>query len=171
MDWISIALSVVGVVGIGGGLALFFLAPAAFAVVATQAEKIIAATLSTRIGCAVLAGGLCFIAADQYRSAVSASECTQRIELAHELAEEAAKERDADIRKQVEAEQAPIMDQLRKQAEEALGEALRYEKERLAAVAAGGNACLLDSGALKLRQRTEKPPGAPRRRPLRPGSV
>lgn len=95
IDWISIALAVVGVVGIGGAIALFFLAPAVFEVLAAGAQKIIGAVLATRIGCALLAAAVAAIAADQYRERAAAAQCRAYVAAQAKAADQAAQRRDA----------------------------------------------------------------------------
>lgn len=63
LGWI---VSTVGVVGIGGAIALAFLAPAILAQLVKGALGILDAILSTRVGVALLVGGVCLISGDLF---------------------------------------------------------------------------------------------------------
>jgi len=95
-DWLSVALAVVGVVGVGGAVALFFLAPALLEVLVAGAQKILGALLATRLGCALVAGALAALAADQYREHAAAAQCRAVIAARDREAERRAEKRDAD---------------------------------------------------------------------------
>jgi hypothetical protein len=116
-DWLSIALAVVGVVGIGGAIALFFLAPALLEVLITGAQKIFSAILATRLGCALIAAAIAWIAADQYRASVSAKECRARIEARDRAADAAAKKRDQDQSVYADADAKQRLGDLERQAQ------------------------------------------------------
>lgn len=160
---LGLAAKIAGVLGVGGMIAAFIFAPAVATIIVQRLEKLASAVLSTRIGCALVVGALAFGAGDLSRRLADAGRCDAAIAELKAKAEAAAEARDTDIRKQVEAEQAPVIAELRKQAEEALGEAQRYEKERLALVAASGGKCVLDAGALRVRNRAQGPPAAVKR--------
>jgi len=95
-DWLSVALAVAGVVGVGGAVALFFLAPALLEVLVAGAQKILGAILATRLGCALLAAALAATAADQYREHAAAGQCRAVIAARDRDAERRAEKRDAD---------------------------------------------------------------------------
>lgn len=95
-DWLSVALAVAGVVGVGGAVALFFLAPALLEVLVAGAQRILGAILATRLGCALLAAALAAIAADQYREHAAAVQCRAVIAARDREAERRAEQRDAD---------------------------------------------------------------------------
>ena len=95
-DWLSLALAIVGVAGIGGAIALFFLAPALLEVLLAGAQKMLGAILATRLGCALLATIVTGIVADQYREHAAAVQC-RAIMAAHDAeAELRAQQRDRD---------------------------------------------------------------------------
>ena len=96
VDWLSVALAVIGVVGVGGAIALFFLAPALLEVLVGGAQKILGAILATRLGCALLAAGLAATAADQYREHAAAAQCRALIAARDREADRRAEKRDAD---------------------------------------------------------------------------
>jgi hypothetical protein len=95
-DWLSVALAVAGVVGVGGAVALFFLAPALLEVLVAGAQKILGAILATRLGCALLAAAAAAIAADQYREHAAAVQCRAVIAARDQEADRRARQRDAD---------------------------------------------------------------------------
>ncbi len=96
LDWLSVALAVVGVVGVGGAVALFFLAPALLEVLIAGAQKILGAVLATRLGCALIAGAAAAIAADQYREHAAAAQCRAAIVARDRAAADFARRRDLD---------------------------------------------------------------------------
>lgn len=96
IDWLSIALWIIGAVGITGALVLFFVAPAVLEVLVTGAQKILGALLATRLGCALIAAAIAGIAADQYRARVALEQCRAVIEQRDRAAERAAQQRDKD---------------------------------------------------------------------------
>jgi hypothetical protein len=184
MDIISIVLAVVGVLGAGGALALFLLAPVLLAVIVTRAESALGAMLSTRLGCALLAGLACFILADQVRSLRDGARCERAIAELIAQAKAAGDKRDADITQAVEAQYTPILADLRKESDELQQQVREYEEAKSKSAAAGKRmqkdvrerpgvlhedgrerpgACLLRPDALQLRQRVKKPGPAARR--------
>ncbi len=96
IDWLSVALAVIGVVGVGGAIALFFVAPALLEVLVQGAQKILAAIVATRLGCALLAAATAAIAADQYREHAAAAQCRAVIVAREQEADRRAHKRDAD---------------------------------------------------------------------------
>jgi hypothetical protein len=183
MDIISIILAVVGVLGAGGALALFLLAPALLAVIVTRAESALGAILATRLGCALLAGVACFIVADQVRSLRDGARCERAIAELIAQAKAAGDKRDADITQAVEAQYTPILADLRKESDELQQQVREYEeaksksaagkrmqkdgRERPGVLHEDGRerpyVCLLRPDALQLRQRVKKPGPAARR--------
>lgn len=96
LDWLSIALALIAIFGVGGAIALFFLAPALLEVLIAGAQKIVGAILATRLGCALLAAALASIAADQYREHAAAVQCRALIAARDDDAERRARQRDTD---------------------------------------------------------------------------
>lgn len=166
-DVISIALSIFGVIGIGGAIALFFLAPAIFALVMQRIETGLTAVLSTRVGCAILAGVACFILADQVRSFRDGARCETAIAELVAKAETAREQRDADAKAAVEAKYTPIIADLQKQSEQLQTQVSDYEKQIVAATA--GGVCVLGNDGLKLRKPAQKPAKPARRGFAKPG--
>lgn len=96
IDWLSVALAIVGAVGVGGAIALFFLAPALLEVLLAGAQKIFGALLATRLGCALLAAAVAGIAADQYREHAAAAQCRAILAARDAEAVQIARARDRD---------------------------------------------------------------------------
>jgi apolipoprotein N-acyltransferase len=96
IDWLSVALAIVGVVGIGGAIALFFLAPSLLEVLFAGVQKMFGALLATRLGCALLAAAAAGIAADQYREHAAAAQCRAIMAAREQEAEQRAQQRDRD---------------------------------------------------------------------------
>lgn len=99
-----------GTLGIGGTVALFFLAPVAFQVVLGVGGKVFRWLLSTRIGCALMAAVVAFVVADIHRSRLDAEDWKQRV-AQFEAAQDARDKRIADdtrklVKKELEDEAA-----------------------------------------------------------------
>ena len=133
VDWLSVALAIVGAVGIGGALLLSFLAPALLEVLLAAAQKIFGAILATRLGCALLAAILAGIAADQYREHAAATQCRAIIAAREQQAERRAHERDGD--------QAALADSDAKQRLAALERQAEQDQETIDALRAADHAC------------------------------
>lgn len=148
-DGISIALAVIGVVGVGGGIALMVFAPALLTAIVSQVERALAAMLSTRLGCALLAGLICFVIADQYRLHRDGEKCRGQIATIEAKAKTAVEKRDAQIRAELEQEYGPVFDRLKQDADALTKQVDEYAQQ----LAKGGaDKCALGDGALRLRK-------------------
>ena len=94
VDWLSWVLGIVGILGIGGAFALFFLAPTLFQVILEGAQQMFAAIVATRLGCALLAAVLTFVATDQYREHAAAAQCSSVMVDREKKADRLAQQRD-----------------------------------------------------------------------------
>ncbi len=133
VDWLSVALAVVGVVGVGGAIALFFLAPALLEVLVAGAQKILGAILATRLGCALIAGAAAAIAADQYREYAAASQCRAAIVARDREAAEVARRRDVDQSALADADARQRLAELERQS--------AHDQETIHALRAADQAC------------------------------
>lgn len=118
LDWLSLALGLVGVLGVGGAIALFFVAPALLEVLLAGAQKIFGAILATRLGCALIAAALAAIAADQYREHAAAVQCRAVIAARDQEAGRLAKQRDADQSALADADARRRLAELERQSEQ-----------------------------------------------------
>ncbi len=132
-DWLSVALALIGVIGIGGAVALFFLAPALLEVLLAGAQKILGSILSTRLGCALLAALAAAIAADQYREHAAAAQCRAVIAAREQAAERRAVQRDRDQSALADRDAARRLAELERQS--------RQDQETMHALRAADQAC------------------------------
>lgn len=103
MSGFAILVSVIGVAGVGGTVALAIFAPALALAAWQGANKIAGAVISTRLGCALVAGGLMLVAGElhgEHRGGVNA---LAQIEKANKEAADAARKAIARMRECVDA--------------------------------------------------------------------
>jgi len=133
LDWLSVALAIVGVAGIGGAIALFFLASALLEVLLAGAQKMLGAILATRLGCALLAASVAGIAADQYREHAAAAQCRAIMAAREQEAERRAQQRDRD--------QSALADADARQRRAALERQFAQDQATIGALRAADQAC------------------------------
>jgi len=149
MDFLPLILTLFGTLGVGGAIALWFLAPALFGVIAEMAGKLLAALLGSRIGCALLAAVLAAIAADLHRHHTDKQACAARFERAQAEAEAERVARDAEITRTIEQKYAPELAQLDARAKTLQQQVADYESEKHSGT---GARCQLGAEPLRLRK-------------------
>jgi hypothetical protein len=167
MDSVEIALGAVGVLA-GGGVLLLAFAPALLTLVVDRIEKTVVALVRTRVGCAAIAGAVCWFAADMYRSQAAEAACDARVAQNAAAAETARLARDVEISADIEKRYGTIVAGLKKTSDDLQKKASNYERSILALRSAAASAtpagkpgkpvvvpaggCQLGADALQLRR-------------------
>lgn len=147
----GLLLSLTGILGIGGMVALFIFAPPLAVAILRGAGNLATAVVATRLGLG-LTVGIAGLLLGWFGGAWHAeSACTAQIAMLRSAADAAAAKRDADLRTALEQQYQPVIDKLRDDAAtlkaqaDADAEALDH--------AAAPTACPLGDGPLRLRRR------------------